>query len=85
MSELETCRNGHSRLGLYHTTPNGHRYCKDCHAIRVGSWRVKVGKISSKSKYENTYKDNVEATISRLEADIERLKRKINKHESRLK
>lgn len=84
MSEIETCRNGHSRVDLFHTTPKGVRYCRECHATRVGAWRVKVGRISSKSKYEGAYKDSVDATIARLEADIHRLKKKIDNHKLRI-
>lgn len=86
MSEIETCRRGHSRVGLYNTTPNGTRYCKDCHALRMGSRRVRLGiTTSAKSKYSDRYKKSIEDAISRLEADIEHLKRKITEYESRIK
>lgn len=83
MSQIETCRNGHSRVDLYNTTPKGQRYCRDCHTIRKGAWTVKAGRVVD-SKYIGVYEENVQETITKLEKRIEILQKKLDKQKARL-
>lgn len=83
MSEVEKCRNGHSGVGLYHTTPKGQRYCRECHTIRAGARRAATGEVFD-SKYAGVYEAGVLETIARLEKKKARIEQQIARHRERL-
>ena len=83
MSQVETCRHGHSRVGLYNTTPGGQRYCRDCASVKMGAWRVKAGRVVD-SKYIGVYEENVQETITKLEKRIEILQKRLDKQKARI-
>jgi len=83
VSEIETCRNGHSRVNLYTTTTGGQRYCKDCASIRQGARRAKRGLVKN-SKYKSTYDAKVKDTIANLEKRVVQLQKQIAKNKARL-
>lgn len=85
MNEIETCRYGHTRIGLWTTTPQGGRYCKECNSIRQGAWRAKTGRVSdTNTKYADVYDTKVRATIANLEKKVIHLQKQIAKHKARL-
>jgi uncharacterized protein YceH (UPF0502 family) len=85
MSKLETCRHGHSRVGLYNTTPGGQRYCRDCASVKMGAWRAKTGRVSeTNSKYAEVYDTKVRATIANLEKRVAQIQKQIAKHKARI-
>ena len=69
MSEIETCKRGHSRVELFRADSRGYRSCRICNNERAGLTRLKNGKVK-KSKYVGDYDQRSEERIAKLQTEI---------------